>query len=135
MQWLMLQQEKPEDFVIATGQMRSVREFIELCAIQLGWNKEHKGKGIIWESSGINEIGRRADTNEVVVRVDPKYFRPTEVDQLLGDSSKARKKLNWEPKITLQQLISEMINEDLNEAKKESILKKKGFSVFGSQEL
>ena len=134
MQWLMLQQEEPEDFVIASGQMRSVREFIELCAIELGWNKGNESKGIIWEGSGINEIGRRADTKEVVVKVDPKYFRPTEVDQLLGDPSKARKKLNWEPKITLDALISEMIEEDLNEARKESMLKKKGFSIYSSQE-
>ena len=135
MQWLMLQQEKPEDFVIATGQMKSVREFIELCAIELGWNKENKGKGIIWEGNGINEIGRREDTKEVVIKIDPKYFRPTEVDQLLGDSSKARKKLNWEPIITIEQLISEMIKEDLKEARKESMLKKKGFPIYGSKQL
>ena len=134
MQWLMLQQEKPEDFVIATGQMRSVREFIELCAIELCWNKENEGKGIIWERNGIDEIGRRADTKEVVIRIDPNYFRPTEVDQLLGDPSKAREKLNWKPKITLDELISEMIKEDLNEARKEFMLKKNGFSIYGAQE-
>ena len=134
MQWLMLQQEEPEDYVIATGQMKSVREFIELSAIELGWNKEEGGKGIIWENSGINEVGKRADTNEVVVKVDSRYFRPTEVEQLLGDSSKARKKLKWEPRISLSKLISEMIVEDCNEAKKESLLKKKGFSVHSSKE-
>ena len=132
MQWLMLQQEKPEDYVIATGQMHSVREFIELSALELGWNKDKGGKAIIWENSGIDEIGKRADTNEVVVKIDPRYFRPTEVEQLLGDSSKARKKLKWQPKISLNQLISEMIKEDLNEAKKEYILKNKGFSVYSS---
>ena len=114
--------------------MHSVREFIELSALELGWNKEKGGKAIIWEKSGINEIGKRADTNEVVVKIDPRYFRPTEVEQLLGDSSKARKKLKWQPKISLNQLISEMIKEDLNEAKKEYILKNKGFSVYSSQE-
>ena len=134
MQWLMLQQEKPKDYVIATGKMNSVREFIELSAIELGWNKEKGGKGIIWEKSGMDEVGKRADTQEVVVRIDPRYFRPTEVEELLGDSSKARKELNWEPTITLNKLVSEMIEEDSNEAKKESLLKKKGFSVYSSQE-
>ncbi len=134
MQWLMLQQEEPEDYVIATGQMNSVRDFMELCALELGWNKEKGGSGIIWENSGINEIGKRADTGEVVVRVDPRYFRPTEVDQLLGDSSKASKKLKWRPVVTLNELISEMIKEDLTEAKKEYLLKSKGFSIYSSKE-
>ena len=134
MQWLMLQQERPQDFVIATGQTNSVREFIELCAIELGWNKEKGGKGIIWENSGTNEIGKRSDTDEVVVRVDPRYFRPTEVDLLLGDSSNARKKLKWQPKINLVELIKEMIREDLNESKKEYLLKSKGFSIYSSKE-
>ena len=134
MQWLMLQQEKPEDFVIATGKTKSVREFIELCALELGWNKEKGGSGIIWEKSGIDEIGKRADTEEIVVRVDPRYFRPTEVDQLLGDSSKAREKLKWQPKVTLNELITEMIQEDLNETKKEYLLKRKGFSIYSSKE-
>ena len=134
MQWLMLQQEKPEDYVIATGETKSVREFIELSAIELGWNKVKGGKGIIWERSGIDEIGKRADTQEVVVRIDPRYFRPTEVEQLQGDSSKARKELNWKNKISLEVLISEMIKEDSNEAKKEYLLKKRGFSIYGQNE-
>ena len=134
MQWLMLQQEKPEDFVIATGQMKSVREFINLSAIELGWNKEEGGQGIIWENSGINEIGKRADTEEIVIRIDSRYFRPTEVDQLQGDATKARKKLNWKPKISLVELIREMIQEDLKEAKKEYLLKSEGFSVYSSKE-
>ena len=134
MQWLMLQQEKPEDFVIASGQMKSVREFIELSARELGWNKEEGGKAIIWENSGLDEIGKRADTKEVVVKIDPRYFRPTEVEQLLGDASKARKELKWQPKISLNQLISEMIEQDLNEARKEYLLKSKGFSIYGSKE-
>ena len=133
MQWLMLQQKVPDDFVISTGIMHTVREFIELCALKLEWNNQG-GNGIIWEGEGINEIGRRADTGEIVIRVDPRYFRPTEVDELLGDSSKAKKKLNWEPKISLEELISEMIEEDSEESKKESILKKKGFSIYSSRE-
>ena len=134
MQWLMLQQDKPQDYVIASGKTNSVREFIELSAKELGWNKKEGGKAIIWENNGLDEIGRRADTNEVVVRVDPRYFRPTEVEQLLGDASKACAGLRWKPEITLNQLVSEMIEEDSNEAKKESLLKNKGFSVYSSQE-
>ena len=133
MQWLMLQQEFPEDFVISTGKMYSVRKFIELCALELGWNG--KGvNGIIWEGEGLKEVGRRADTGQIVIRIDPKYFRPTEVDELLGDSSKAREKLNWEPKISIEELISEMIEEDSKESKKESILTNKGFSIYSSKE-
>ncbi len=134
MQWLMLQQEKPEDFVIASGEMISVREFIELSAIELGWNKEEGGKGIIWEKTGLDEIGKRSDTGEVVIRIDSRYFRPTEVDQLLGDASKARKKLNWKPSLSISEIISEMIQEDLNEARKESLLKRKGFSIYDPKE-
>ena len=135
MQWLMLQQKEPEDFVIATGRMVTVREFIELCAKELGWDKKNKeGKGIIWEGTGLNEIGRRADNNEIVIKIDPKYFRPTEVEELLGDSSKATKRLNWKPKITLDELISEMIEFDSNEAKKEKLLKAKGYKIYNSHE-
>ena len=97
MQWLMLQQDQPDDFVIATGRMETVRKFIEICA----------------DKEGINEIGRRADNKEVVIRIDPKYYRPTEVEELIGDASKARKLLNWEPKISLEEIISEMVKEDL----------------------
>ncbi len=134
MQWLMLQQKTPEDYVIASGQMKSVREFIELSAIELGWNKEKGGQGILWENSGMDEIGKRADTGQVVVKIDQRYFRPTEVEQLLGDASKARKKLGWQPKISLSQLISEMIEQDSTEAKKEYLLKNQGFSIYGSKE-
>ena len=134
MQWLMLQQEKPEDYLIATGKMFSVRDFIELSAKELGWNKEKGGRAIIWENSGLDEIGKRVDTGEVVVKVDSRYFRPTEVEQLIGDPSKARKKLKWETKITLNQLVSEMIEEDSKLAKKEFMLKAKGFSIYSSNE-
>ena len=83
---------------------------------------------------GIDEVGRRADTKEIVVKIDKRYFRPTEVDELLGDSTKAKEKLNWEPKISLSQLISEMIEQDLKEAKKDAILKMEGFTVHSTKE-
>ena len=97
-QWKILQQDKPEDFVVATGRQESVRKFIELSAIELGW------KGIKWEGEGINEIGRRIDTNEIVIKIDKKYFRPCEVNTLVGDARKANVKLNWQPKISLEEL-------------------------------
>ena len=128
----MLQQEIPEDYIIASGRMETVRKFIEITAINIGWDKYSKGVGIIWENEGIDEIGRRADTNEIVICIDPKYFRPTEVEELLGDASKAKKKLGWEPKINLEELISEMVEFDLEEAQKESVLKSKGFNKMKS---
>ena len=134
MQWLMLQQDQPEDFVISTGRMETVRRFVELVAKNLGWGKSDSATPIIWEGHGIDEIGRRGDTNEIVVKVDSRYFRPTEVDQLLGDSSKAKKKLGWEPKINLETLVEEMVKNDLNEAKKELILKEEGFKISQSIE-
>ena len=134
MQWLMLQQENPDDYVIASGQMKTVREFIELSALELGWNKEEGGKSIIWEGSGVNEIGKRADTEEVVVKIDPRYFRPTEVEQLLGDPTKAKTKLNWKPQISISKMISEMIELDSKESEKEVMLKRKGFEVYGANE-
>ena len=118
MQWLMLQQEIPEDFVIASGRTETVRRFIELSAKSLGWGKGHE-RPIIWEGEGINEIGRRSDNKEIIIRIDPNYFRPSEVDLLLGDPSKAKIKLGWEPKIKLEEMISEMIEEDKINAKKE----------------
>ena len=114
MQWLMLQQDQPDDFVIATGRMETVRKFCELTAKEIGWGTNSCPNGIIWEGEGINEIGRRADNKEIVIRIDPKYYRPTEVEELIGDASKARKLLNWEPKISLEEIISEMVKEDLN---------------------
>ena len=126
MQWLMLQQEEPEDFVIATGRMESVRKFVELCAEKLGWG-ENNQKAITWEADGIEEVGKRSDTGEIVIRVDSKYYRPAEVEQLLGDSTKAKTNLGWEPKTTLEELIDEMITSDMKEALKETHLQKKGF--------
>ena len=134
MQWLMLQQDKPDDFIIATGRTETVRKFIELSATKIGWNNHENSIGIIWEGKGLNEIGRRADTKEIVVRIDKRYFRPTEVDQLLGDATKAFNKLGWKPKTTLEDLIEEMITFDSNEAQKEAILKNKGFEIYKSLE-
>ena len=96
MQWMMLQNKNPEDFVIATGRMETVRRFCELSAIALGWFPENSTnpKGIIWKGEGINEIGEREDTGDIVIKIDPRYYRPTEVEQLLGDASKAKKKLS-----------------------------------------
>jgi len=118
MQWLMLQQKKPDDFVISTGKMESVRRFIEICAEELGWGINNK-KAIIWQGSGLDEVGIRADNKKVVIKIDKKYFRPTEVEELLGDSKKAKKKLGWTPKTSLREMISEMIIHDRKEAKKE----------------
>tara|TARA_Y100001933_G_scaffold99151_1_gene99616 strand:- start:221 stop:679 length:459 start_codon:yes stop_codon:yes gene_type:complete len=129
MQWLMLQQKIPKDYVIATGRMVSVRKFIEMCAKELNWDKRNEGVSIIWEGEGLNEIGRRADTKEIVIRIDPNYFRPTEVDQLLGDSTKAQQELEWSPKTSLEDLIKEMISHDIQEAKKYNLLKKEGFQI------
>ena len=132
MQWLMLQQQKAEDFVIATGREETVRNFIEISARTLGWQKGKKA--IIWEGKGKDEIGRRADTGDVVIKIDPRYFRPSEVDELLGDASKAYKKLGWVPKISLEGMIEEMVKKDKEESLKESLLKSKGFEVITSME-
>ncbi len=129
MQWRMLQQEgPPEDFVIATGRQESVRRFIELAAFELGWG------AIQWQGEGLQETGTRADTGNVVVRIDPRYFRPAEVETLLGDPTKAREKLNWTPTTTLEELVAEMVAVDKEDAKKEAYLKRKGFAVVGSME-
>ena len=119
----------PEDFVIATGRQESVRKFIELTSLALGWNKENNGPGIIWEGENINEIGRRADNGEIVIRIDERYFRPTEVQTLLGDPTKAKDKLGWIPSISLEELIKEMVEVDKKEAQKESYLRKEGFTI------
>ena len=133
MQWMMLQQEKPKDYVISSGRTESVRKFIELSAYKLGWASKD-GPGIIWEGEGLNEVGRRADNGQIIIRIDPKYFRPTEVDYLLGDSSIAQNELGWKPTVTLEQIISEMINHDTEEAKKDLILKHEGFPPNNSLE-
>jgi GDPmannose 4,6-dehydratase len=114
-QWLMLQQERPEDFVIATGVQHSVREFVDLAAREIGI-------GIRWTGSGAGERGIDA-SGKCVVAVDPRYFRPSEVDSLLGDASKARRKLGWKPKIGFEMLVTEMVREDLALAQEESMLR------------
>lgn len=104
--WRMLQLDEPEDFVLATGETHSVREFVELAFAEVG-------RTIEWRGSGLEEEGVDADSGEVLVRIDPHYFRPTEVDFLLGDATKAREKLGWEPRITFRELVSEMVAHDL----------------------
>ncbi len=119
MQWLMLQQKKPEDYVIATGKQISVRQFVEIVASKLGWG-DGKSKSIIWEGEGPSEVGRRFDTKKIVIRVDESYYRPTEVATLLGDPTKASNELDWTPKISVEDMIGEMVESDLKEAIKES---------------
>jgi len=129
MQWRMLQQQgPPEDFVIATGRQESVRRFIELTATQLGWG------AIRWQGTGVEETGLRADTGAVVVRIDRRYFRPAEVETLLGDPTRARQKLGWTPTTTLEELVAEMVQADREEAAKEAVLLREGFRVVGSME-
>tara|TARA_Y100000589_G_scaffold330968_1_gene382422 strand:+ start:802 stop:1908 length:1107 start_codon:yes stop_codon:yes gene_type:complete len=133
MQWLMLQQDKPNDYVISTGRAESVRRFAEISAYYLGWGNKN-GEGIIWEGEGLNEVGKRADNMEIVIKVDPRYFRPTEVDFLLGESKKAESELGWTPNTSLEELIKEMIDNDKEEAKKEALLRESGFKVNTSKE-
>lgn len=119
MQWLMLQQDKPEDFVIATGVQYSVREFVNIAAKELGMRIRWEGKGV--DEKGYDENGK------CVVVVDPRYFRPTEVETLLGDASKAKKKLGWEPQTSFEQLVREMVQSDLKNAKRDSLVKQHGY--------
>jgi GDPmannose 4,6-dehydratase len=124
MQWLMLQQDKPEDFVIATGEQYSVREFVEIAAKELGME-------VRWEGEGVDEKGYNAN-GECIVAVDPRYFRPTEVETLLGDPTKAKEKLGWTPRTTFAELVQEMVQEDLRIAERDELTKKHGFSAFKS---
>jgi GDPmannose 4,6-dehydratase len=122
-QWLMLQQEKPEDFVIATGVQYSVRDFVNAAAKELDME-------IRWEGEGVNEKGY--DLNgKCVVAIDQEYFRPAEVETLLGDSTKAREKLGWIPKITFNELVSEMVREDFKSAERDELVKRHGYKVLG----
>nr|WP_315232777.1 GDP-mannose 4,6-dehydratase [uncultured Albidiferax sp.] len=127
MQWLMLQQEQPEDFVIATGVQYSVRDFVNTAALELGIH-------IRWEGQGVDEKGYDAASGKCIVQVDPRYFRPTEVETLLGDASKARQKLGWTPKITFQELVSEMVQSDLQSAQRDELVKKHGFATYNYHE-
>ncbi|MCW5200451.1 GDP-mannose 4,6-dehydratase [Desulfobulbus sp. F4] len=123
MQWLMLQQEQPEDFVIATGTQHSVREFVEIAAEELGMQ-------IVWQGSGLDEVGIERKSGRTIVRVDPRYFRPTEVETLLGDPSKAKEKLGWEPKISFEEMVREMIVEDLKLAERDQVVRQKGYRAY-----
>ena len=134
MQWRMLQQAKPADYVISTGRQESVRKFVELSAKAIGWNKGGNTPGIIWEGEGLEEVGIRADNGKVVVKIDPRYFRPCEVDTLLGDPSKASKELGWEATTSLEELVNEMIKEDLLQAKKDVLILNQGFSINSTKE-
>ncbi|MCG6860865.1 MAG: GDP-mannose 4,6-dehydratase [Chromatiaceae bacterium] len=127
MQWLMLQQEKPEDFIIATGEQHSVRAFVDLAAREVGID-------LRWEGEGVEEKGYDAATGKNVVAVDPRYFRPTEVDTLLGDASKARAKLGWKPKTSFADLVREMMREDLKEAERDALCSREGYRVLDRNE-
>jgi len=136
MQWLMLQQDEPEDFVIATGVQYSVRQFVEFAAAELGITMGFEGEGE-------NEIGvvkaitgdkAKCKVGDVIVKVDPRYFRPTEVETLLGDPSKAKAKLGWEPKTTLRELVAEMVQSDYTSARRDSLVKLAGFQAYDYNE-
>ena len=145
MQWMMLQQDNPEDFVIATGRQHSVRDFVELAAAELGIRIEWKGKGVdevgaICDLESITVYGSRTIKHDYpkigseIIRIDPRYFRPTEVETLLGDPSKARKKLGWEPRISFDEMVREMVTHDLALAKRDKLCKDHGFEAFNYNE-
>ncbi len=135
MQWLMLQQDHPEDFVIATGRQSSVRDFVNMAAAQLGLE-------LSWHENGVDEFARVESSQEhegvqegqIIVRVDSRYFRPTEVETLLGDASKARERLGWEPQIGLPELVAEMVDFDLAAARKYALVRSNGFTAFAHHE-
>jgi len=127
MQWLMLQQDQPDDYVIATGRQFSVRDFVAIAAQELGMT-------IRWEGYGLEEKGYRTDTGACVVDVNPRYFRPTEVETLLGDPAKARQQLGWVPKITFEEMVQEMMREDLLLAKRDALCQQQGFQTFEHHE-
>lgn len=128
MQWLMLQQEQPEDFVIASGEQHSVREFVTVAAAELGID-------VRWVGEGVDEEGYDAKTGALIVKVDPRYFRPAEVETLLGDARKAKEKLGWEPKISFIELVREMVREDLRMAERDAVLMKQGYYSPSPREL
>lgn len=140
MQWMMLQQENPEDFVIATGKQYSVRQFIEMSAAELGISIKWQGSGVD-ETGVIDESSPLLKTNQatlksghVIFRIDPRYFRPSEVESLLGEPTKAKEKLGWVPEITVQEMCKEMVAFDLEQAKRHSLLKEHGYNVSVSKE-
>jgi GDPmannose 4,6-dehydratase len=126
MQWLMLQQDEPDDFVIATGEQHSVREFVDAVAAELGITMR-------WNGAGVHEKGYDG-TGRCIVRVDPRYFRPTEVETLLGDPRKAEAKLGWKPRITFAELVAEMARSDLREAERDAVIKKHGYKSYDRHE-
>ena len=125
--WLMLQQNEPEDYVIATGETHSVREFVE---------SAFKEAGIVisWEGNGVNEVGKDSKTGKTLIKIDSRYFRPTEVDLLLGDPSKARSNLGWEPTVAFAELVKMMVREDMKEAERDQLCRKEGFQTFNGFE-
>jgi GDPmannose 4,6-dehydratase len=129
MQWLMLQQDKPEDFVIATGRQHSVRQFVDAAAGELGI-------AIRWEGSGVDErgIAQMPGGERVIVAVDPRYFRPTEVETLLGDPSKAKERLGWTPRTTFEELVAEMVREDLKSAERDEVIARHGYRSMAYHE-
>lgn len=150
MQWLMLQQEKPEDFIIASGEQHSVRDFVDAAAKELGLSLRWEGVavdevGIVEsvKSEGVGERGNDFDVSpltpnlspgQTIVRVDPRYFRPTEVETLLGDPTKAKEKLGWLPKTTFEELVAEMVRSDLEEAQRDELCRRHGFCTFDYHE-
>lgn len=136
-QWLVLQQKNPEDFVIATGEQYSVRDFVNAVAGELGIVIEWRNKGLkeIGVVSKLDSSGKTGPKKgQVIVRVDPRYFRPTEVETLLGDATKARKKLGWKPKIKFKELVAEMVRADLDSSERDSLVKKFGYSAYDYHE-
>jgi GDPmannose 4,6-dehydratase len=127
MQWMMLQQDEPDDFCIATGVQYSVRDFVNAAAKELGIE-------IRWEGEGVDEKGINIATGQTIVAVDPKYYRPTEVETLLGDPSKAKEELGWTPKITFDQMVAEMVQADLRDAERDQLVKGSGFKVLDFHE-
>jgi len=127
MQWLMLQQDTPDDYVIATGRQHTVRRMVELSAKELGINIE-------WKGEGVDEKGYDTETGNCIVAVDPRYFRPTEVETLLGDPSKAREQLGWEPRITFEEMVGEMVQHDLREAQRDALCLSEGFEIKHNRE-
>ena len=126
-QWLILQQSEPDDYVIATGEQYSVRRFCELAFAEAGIK-------LRWKGWGVHEKGLDCDTNRCLIEVDPRYFRPTEIETLLGDPTKARERLGWRPEISFESLVKEMVQEDVEEAKKDRVCQDHGFRTFNNYE-